>query len=566
MRYVALATDYDGTLATHGVVSDATLRALQRFVASGRKLVLVTGREVGDLEQSFAHLALFERVVAENGAVLYDPATKQVRVLDEPPPPAFADALRAAGVEPLSVGQVIVATREPYQATVLETIRHMGLELHVEFNKGAVMVLPAGVTKRTGLASALEEMRLSPRSVVAVGDAENDHTFLSLCECAVSVSNALPSLKGKSDWVTPSAEGAGVVELIDRIVEDDLRSLAPSLARRRIELGPDRDGRPVTLDPYESCVLVMGPSGSGKSTLAVALLERLLDKGYQLCVVDPEGDHESRMLLGAVGSAEHPPTVDEVSALLEDPTRSIAATLVAVSLEDRARWFGAMVARIEDLRRRTGRPHWLIVDEAHHVLPAAKDVSTTALPQPVVAVVLVTVEPQTVSREALRAVNVVVCTADRAAESLRAFAAATGRVPPKLCDDPVGAVLWRVGEPVAGVVAIPPPRHLHLRHRRKYARGDLGQDKSFVFRGPHGALSLRAQNLAIFVQMANGVDDESWLHHLRAGDYSRWFRDAIRDDALAEEAASVERDLTLPAKASRAKVREAIEKRYTLPA
>jgi HAD superfamily hydrolase (TIGR01484 family) len=229
MRYFALATDYDGTLATHGVVRDSTVRALERFVASGRKLVLDTGRQLHDVEQVFAHLDLFERVVAENGGVLYTPSTREVRLLAEAPPGAFVEALRARGVEPITTGAVIVATSEPFQGVVLETIRAMGLELHVEFNKGAVMVLPSGTTKRTGLAAALEAMRLSPHSVVGVGDAENDHTFLSFCECAVSVANALPSLKARSDWVTPSAEGKGVEELVERILTDDLQSLAKRL-------------------------------------------------------------------------------------------------------------------------------------------------------------------------------------------------------------------------------------------------------------------------------------------------------------------------------------------------
>jgi hydroxymethylpyrimidine pyrophosphatase-like HAD family hydrolase len=227
MRYFALATDYDGTLADNGVVTESTLAALERLIASGRKIVLVTGRQLDDLAQAFAHVGIFSRVVAENGAVLFSPETKEIRILDEPPPPAFVDALRRRGVEPLSVGSVIVATREPFQDVVLDTIRSMGLQLHVEFNKGAVMVLPAGTTKRTGLAAALEDLRLSPHSVVGVGDAENDHTFLSLCECAVSVANAIPSLKLRSDWVTPAPNGKGVVELIDRVLDDDLQSLAP---------------------------------------------------------------------------------------------------------------------------------------------------------------------------------------------------------------------------------------------------------------------------------------------------------------------------------------------------
>ena len=68
------------------------------------------------------------------------------------------------------------------------------------------------------------------------------------------------------------------------------------------------------------------------------------------------------------------------------------------------------------------------------------------------------------------------------------------------------------------------------RHIRKYAEGALGEDKSFYFRGPANALNLRAQNLTIFMQMADGVDDETWLHHLQAHDYSRWVREAIKDD------------------------------------
>ncbi len=237
MRYVALATDYDGTLATDGVVSDSTIAALERFIATGRKVVLVTGRELDDLAQAFAHLDIFSRVVAENGAVLFTPATQEVRLLDDPPPPRFVDALLHKGVEPIRVGRVIVATREPFQDVVMETIRAMGLALHVEFNKGAVMVLPAGTTKRTGLAAALHDLQLSPRGVIGVGDGENDQSLLSLCEFAVSVANALPSLKQCSDWVTPSPEGKGVEELIAAVLADDLQSLPANPNRRRFPLG-----------------------------------------------------------------------------------------------------------------------------------------------------------------------------------------------------------------------------------------------------------------------------------------------------------------------------------------
>ena len=235
MRYLALACDYDGTLATDGVVDDATVTALERVRASGRRLILITGRELDELLAVFPRLELFDRVVAENGALLYRPAGREIALLAEPPPEAFARALVERGVRPLSVGRVIVATRTPHETAVLDAIHELGLDRQIIFNKGAVMVLPSGVNKATGLNAALGELGLSAHDTVGVGDAENDHAFLALCACAVAVANALPALKDHVHLVTEAARGAGVVELIDALVADDLRELAP---RRRSRQSP----------------------------------------------------------------------------------------------------------------------------------------------------------------------------------------------------------------------------------------------------------------------------------------------------------------------------------------
>jgi len=229
MRYVALACDYDGTLAHDGTVADETVVALERLRESGRKLILVTGRQLDDLMRVFARLDLFDRVVVENGGLLYRPATRDERRLAEPPPPGFVDALRARGV-PLSVGRVIVATVSPHEVAVVDVIRDLGVDLAVILNKGSVMVLPSGTDKATGLAVALEELGLSARNVVAVGDAENDQAFLAMCGCAVAVANALPTLKEQADLVTAGARGAGVVELVHAIIANDLGDV---VVRRR---------------------------------------------------------------------------------------------------------------------------------------------------------------------------------------------------------------------------------------------------------------------------------------------------------------------------------------------
>jgi hydroxymethylpyrimidine pyrophosphatase-like HAD family hydrolase len=221
MKYLLLATDYDGTIASQGSVDAPTIAALERVLASGRKLVLVTGRHLPDLKNVFPELGLFHRVVAENGALLYRPDNRKEKLLCEPPPERFLALLRERNV-PFSAGRGIVATIEPHQDAVLKAIHDLGLELHVIFNKGAVMVLPSGVNKATGLHSALDELGVSPHNVIGFGDAENDHAFLAVCECAVAVANALPTLKERADIVTHAGHGAGVAEIIDQLLADDL--------------------------------------------------------------------------------------------------------------------------------------------------------------------------------------------------------------------------------------------------------------------------------------------------------------------------------------------------------
>src|ERR671911_657622 len=141
------------------------------------RLIMVTGRELTDLFNTFAHVSLFDRIVAENGAILYDPATKAIEQLASGPPPALIQKLTELNV-PLSVGHSIVATVEPHEHAVLTAIRDLALEWHVIFNKGSVMALPADVTKATGLGPALTALGLSHEETVGVGDAENDQAFL----------------------------------------------------------------------------------------------------------------------------------------------------------------------------------------------------------------------------------------------------------------------------------------------------------------------------------------------------------------------------------------------------
>ena len=589
MRFHALATDYDGTIAHDGKVDADTVAALERARKSGRKLILVTGRELPDLLATFDRIDLFHLAVLENGATVYDPATKETRVLADPPPPKFAETLRARGVTPLSVGHVIVATFEPHDPTVLATIRDLGLELQVIFNKGAVMVLPSGVNKATGLAAALAELGLSPHNAVGVGDAENDHAFLKVCECSAAVANALPAVKDTADVVTRGKRGAGVAELIDELIANDLSHLK-TLARHRVPIG-DRDLSPAKpgftaapggeveekqeegIDPAGAGVLVCGTSGSGKSTITTAILERLADAGYQALVVDPEGDYTNLEFAAHVGNMTQAPRPEDVADALKDTKRSVVVNLLGVPLADRPAFFRLLLPHVNDVKARTGRPHWLVIDEAHHMLPAGGEGDTpgAAAQLPDRGVMFVTVHAGSVDPAALANVGTLLVIGDKPGEAVATFCAAVGGKPPacpavegdKL---PAGdTMLWRRGEAAAVVVHTKPPRTERKRHLRKYAEGNVGPERSFYFRGPDDKLNLKAPNLFQFLQLADGVDDETWEFHRTNGDYSQWIRDQIKDNQLADELVKIEADTAASPKDTRAAVRAAVEARYTLP-
>jgi len=568
VRYVAVASDYDGTLASQGKVSDATLATLKRLRLSGRRLVLVTGRELDDLLSVFPEISLFDRVVAENGGLLYTPSTLEQRPLGDAPPKRLVDELRRRGVDPLSVGRVIVASWEPHQDTVLEAIHELGLEHQVIFNKGAVMVLPPGINKATGLSAALAELGLSAHNTVGIGDAENDNAFLASCEASVAVANALAGIQERADLVTGGRAGKGVAEVAEALLADDLASLEPELARHHIVLGTLADGSEITVAPYRVNAIVAGPSSSGKSTMVRGLLERLGDAGYQFCLIDPEGDYEGFDAGAGLGDEGRVPTVEEVLGLLGEPSTSTIVNLLGLALEDRPGFYETLLPRLAELRARTGRPHWIVVDEAHHLLPPGRDTAGLAGPGDGGGLVLVTVHPARVAPAALSYLNTAIVVGESADATLGELADALGWPRPEL-----GPVQLTAGQAVAWCEDQAPVRFEMAatrsdsrRHRRKYAQGNLGQDRWFTFRGPADRLNLSAHNLLQFMELGEGVDDDTWVHHLHQGEYSSWFARCIKDRGLAEHAARVEEDHGLSPAESRSSIRTAIEERYTGPA
>lgn len=569
MRFHAVAVDFDGTLAHDGTVAEEALEALRSLRKSGRRPILATGRIVDQLAGIFPHLDLFDAVVAENGAVLYDPASGRQEPLAEPPPSAFLERLRSSGVPRLEVGRVIVATRQPHEATVLEAIRELGLEIGVTFNKGAVMALPAGVTKASGLARQLEIFKLSFHNVLGIGDAENDLVFLSRCEASAAVANALPSVKEACDIVAGHSHGRGVCDVIEQLLADDFISVHAIDKRHRIAVGKIPGGEIVDVSVASPGVLVAGTSGGGKSTLVSGFIENLGKSGYQYCVVDPEGDFAEIKGAIPVGDAQSEPSLETVQKVLVNQQNAIIS-LLGIKPEDRSSYARRLAGRIAEVRTQYGRPHWTIIDEAHHLFPAQ------AKPQqdpydPGIGTMLVTTRPSLVSREALQCVQAVIAVGDDARETIEKARELLGidvrRLDSPKKPQPKHALLWRRGEAeIAIEIETIPGKLERRRHERKYAQGELAEEKSFYFTGPHRKLNLRAQNLLTFVQIGEGVDDETWTHHLRRHDYSHWVHDAIGDEDLATEVRAIEDERKRSPAETRRLIADAVRKRYTAPA
>ncbi|ROO40021.1 HAD-IIB family hydrolase [Pseudomonas sp. 7SR1] len=559
MHFLALAVDYDGTIAENGSVSPEVCASLAKLKNSGRKLLLITGRELQALKHHFAQLALFDLVVAENGALLYDPITGSEELIADPASTELVSRLRDKGVSPLSIGRSVIATWHPFENAVITSIHELGLELQMTFNKDAIMVLPPCVNKASGLRAALRRLGICELNVVGVGDAENDHAFLSICGCAAAVNNAIESIKSSADLCLSQDHGQGVCELVDLLLDKDA-TLVP-IERTGILLGQTDDARNVWL-ASESVMLVVGNSGSGKSSYVTWLTEGMVHARQGFCIIDPEGDYLTLDAAVTVGGLTAPPTTEEsVHHLLQAQLNVVVSTL-ALDPPARVRLFGELLPFIQQLRSASGRPYWLIVDEAHYMMPHCADWPPEFLGD--IGAIIVVLDFDQVCPALLEQVDVLVTLGSAARELVEQFAARMQRPCPELGERSERlehACFWNLheGEEVL-LLDLVKPRQKHHRHSGKYVAGDVGAWHSFYF----PSLGKSASNLSEFLFSSAQLEDTALREHMNGGDFSSWFRKVIRDDVLASKTHLVEIDRNLPPKVALEQICGLVRSRYHL--
>jgi hydroxymethylpyrimidine pyrophosphatase-like HAD family hydrolase len=390
MRYVALAAGFDGTLARDGRCDERCIEALRELSATGRKLILVTGRELRELLEIFPEVRIFDYVVAENGAVMHRPATRESEILAQAPPEILLQELRRRHVTPLSVGSSIVRTVQANEAEVSDALRKLQLDFQLVTNPGALMMLPAGVNKASGVWAALRELGVSRHNLVAIGDGENDLALFEFAEHAVAVQNADPLVKRVANRTTDGAYCEGFLELARDLVATDLADAEP---RHTVVVGVRDDGEPVEITPCRDSFLVYGPDGTGKTALCNRLLEQFLASSYQCCVIDAEaGGLQVPGEVEVFGDAHEVPRLTDILTALDQPTASVAINLAALGVETRPVFTDALLVQLQALHDRLGRPHVVMIRQAHSFLADGVTASSARLSE--VTMIYATAEPE----------------------------------------------------------------------------------------------------------------------------------------------------------------------------
>lgn len=214
-----IALDVDGTLFDGAGVAPAALAALRDARAAGHVVMIVTGRRADSLAHVVAEvLPLCDTIVAEDGGVLVDLATGRSELLAPRIEPELVDALRAAGVTDLDVGQVAVGAPRRFEADVRAVNERMDGTRTVLVNKGSVTLVPPGCDKGTGLLEARARLADPALEILAVGDAANDLPMFAVATIAVGVANSDDAVRATGIAITRAACGDGVAEALHRFL------------------------------------------------------------------------------------------------------------------------------------------------------------------------------------------------------------------------------------------------------------------------------------------------------------------------------------------------------------
>jgi phosphoserine phosphatase len=472
---------------------------------------------------------------------------------------------------PFHSGAVIIGTWEQHAHKLMELVRQFGIDGQLIFNRAAVMLLPSGINKAVGICRALAELGRSERNLIAFGDAENDIPLLIGAEMGVAARGAVHSVEALADDFVSQPGGAGVSLYVRRILERG--AIVPTPKRRAVSLGTTAHGAKVRVPVSGANVVISGDPRSGKSGIAGLLAEQLIEEGYRVCIVDPEGDYAQigqRRKVLTFGYDLALPSPGAAAELLATEALSTVLSLSSLAPDEQQAYVGQLLTEIRQVRHRSGFPHWLVVDEAHYFFQTGSALLQD-LASPTGSLCLVTYRPSLLANEVYERIGAHVVTSTNVEEEryfvtklfqahyhegISAHDALAAVEPPRagllLTNSPDAS--WEVFSPSKRVT-----RHAH--HARKYADTRLPDAKAFRF---VDAGSLVAYNMIEFHRGVRIAPVASLRHHLRTGDFSRWVGEVIGDQQLARGLRKIERSTQPAAAPDRAGILAHIEDHYLI--
>jgi hydroxymethylpyrimidine pyrophosphatase-like HAD family hydrolase len=548
MKFCVLALDYDGTIALDGQLDPDVRTAIGEARERGITVVFVTGRTLADLQRVAGPLDFVDAVVAENGAVLAT-ADGNTRLIGQPPPPSFLDELRRLGV-PFSAGECVVETEASFAPQILAAIRNLELPLVLLFNRGRLMVLPQGISKGLGLREVLTLLRFSPHNAIGIGDAENDHDLLAECEYAVAVGWGSKALQAVADEIIPGNGPAAAAAYIRRAATA-MRLPPERVDRSRLVLGTAENNNPLAVAIRGRNLLIAGDPRSGKSWVNGLICEQLILQGYTLCVIDAEGDYRGfESLPGVVvfGGYAPPPELPDLARVLHHPFMSAVVDLSHVPYLDKVAYLNTLLPMLASLRRTTGLPHRIVVDEAHYFLhePNVKEMVDFDLG----AYTLVTYKLSDLHPDIRAAIEGVIVKRTTDPREVRALLSMAGTKNDEPVWRPVfaglsvdeGILLPGIQEAGGGLrkFKLSPRSTLHVRHKAKYVDLQLVEEQGFVFTEDGKPIGKPARTLGQFVSLLKTLPLAVLEEHARRGDFSQWIAEVFHDHGLASEIRKVE--------------------------
>jgi hydroxymethylpyrimidine pyrophosphatase-like HAD family hydrolase len=553
MRFSVLAIDFDGTIARNDVLDPDVRQAMAELREQGVIVVLATGRILEDLRRVVGNLHFVDAVVAENGAVVEFPDSGYVTVTGHPPAAALIEALEREHI-PVAVGRVVVEADATQAERVLAIVRRLELPLVLAFNRGRLMVLPQTISKATGVRQALAILRLSPHNAVAIGDAENDHELLRACEVGVAVGWGSEALKASADYVLPGSGPSAVAPYL-RALANRRRVPSPLHTRRRLRVGHADNGEVLELAVRGRNVLVAGDPKSGKSWVTGLLCEQLILHGYSLCVLDPEGDYVSLEALPGVvvlGGADPLPRPRDLLRAFRHADVSVVIDLSHAAHQTKVEYLRTVLPALATLRRHTGLPHRIVVDEAHYFLHGQ---SAGLLDLDLNGYTLVSYRASRLPASVLSASQAVIVTRESDPHEVRSLfglcGSCQGRRKESEWESLLGglamgeAVILPVTDEAQGDVRrirLAPRLTPHVRHQAKYVDIPVVDSRAFAFWQNGMPTPRRARTLREFVDVLEHSPVEALDGHLRRGDFSRWIADVFGDYPLAHSVRRLETD------------------------